>query len=158
MSTSPARTRADELLAQPSGVTPDELDELWSQLATVRAQDILGSWSGAAFQTGHGLCRALPASKWHGKNFVSLTEAQPLICRADDGTLFSDVEMGSGEASLWNIEFRGEVTATMVYDGKAVFDHFKQIDDDMLMGIMNGKPELVLSRGQHFYFVLERSR
>lgn len=151
-------TRTDELLARTSGVSAAELDELWSQLASVRAEDILGSWTGAAFQTGHGLCRALPASKWHGKNFISVTEAQPLICRADDGSLFSNVEMGSGEASLWNIEFRGEVTATMVYDGKAVFDHFKQIDDGRLMGIMNGKPELVLSRGEHFYFVLERDR
>jgi hypothetical protein len=151
-------TRTDELLARTSGVSAAELDELWSQLDPVRAEDILGSWTGAAFQTGHGLCRALPASKWHGKNFISVTEAQPLICRADDGSLFSNVEMGSGEASLWNIEFRGEVTATMVYDGKAVFDHFKQIDDGRLMGIMNGKPELVLSRGEHFYFVLERDR
>ena len=109
----------------------------------------------SSFATGHGLCRALPASNWYGKDFRSITDAKPLICRAEDGTLFSNVELGQGEASLWNIEFRGEVTATMVYDGKAVFDHFKRIDSKSLMGIMNGKPELVLSRGEFFYFALE---
>jgi hypothetical protein len=60
-----------------------------------------------------------------------------------------------GEASAWMIEFRGEVTATMVYDGAPTFDHFKKIDDRMLMGIMNGKR--VLHEGRHFYFVLERA-
>jgi hypothetical protein len=59
-----------------------------------------------------------------------------------------------GEASLWMIEFRGEVTATMVYDGRPVFDHFKMVDDRTLMGIMNGKA--VTYRGKHFYFSLER--
>ncbi|OAK55548.1 DUF4334 domain-containing protein [Rhodococcoides kyotonense] len=148
--------RVRELLEQ-SDVSTDELDEVWATLDTVRAEDILGSWTGAAFRTGHALCAALPASRWHGKTFHSLTDAKPLICRADDGSLYSNVELGAGEASLWNIEFRGEVTATMVYDGKAVFDHFKRVDDRTLMGIMNGKPDLVLSRGKYFYFVLERS-
>lgn len=49
-----------------------------------------------------------------------------------------------------------EVTATMVYDGRAVFDHFKRLDDNTLMGIMNGRPELVLAGGEYFYFLLER--
>ncbi|MFI6869193.1 DUF4334 domain-containing protein [Nocardia sp. NPDC050406] len=137
-------------------VTPEELDAVWAALPIVRAEDILGGWVGAAFQTGHPLCRALPASRWHGKHFHSVLEAQPLICRAEDGTLFSNTELGNGEASLWNIEFRGEVTATMVYDGKPVFDHFKRVDERTLMGIMNGKPDQVLWRGQHFYFLLER--
>ena len=47
-----------------------------------------------------------------------------------------------GEASLWLEEFRGEVTATMVYDGAPIHDHFKMVDDDTAMGIMNGKGAL----------------
>ena len=155
MSDTAAPERFRELLAMESGVETTELDQLWSRLDTVRAEDILGSYKGSAFATGHGLCRALPASNWYGKDFRSITDAKPLICRAEDGTLFSNIELGQGEASLWNIEFRGEVTATMVYDGKDVFDHFKRIDSKSLMGIMNGKPELVQSRGEFFYFALE---
>ena len=146
-----------ELAAQTSGVSTDDLDRLWGELPTVRAADILGEWQGAAFRTGHPLCRALDKSRWHGKTFVSTMDAKPLICRAEDGTLFSNLELGGGEATLWDIEFRGEVTATMVYDGRAVFDHFKRLDDNTLMGIMNGRPELVLAGGEFFYFLLERS-
>ncbi|MGW5229415.1 DUF4334 domain-containing protein [Nocardia niigatensis] len=146
-----------ELAELPDGVSPADLDELWRGLDTVRAEDILGEWKGAAFQTGHPLCRALARSRWYGKTFVSLSQAKPLICRAEDGTLFSDTALGGGEASLWNVEFRGEVTATMVYDGRPVFDHFKRLDETTLMGIMNGRPDLVLADGRHFYFLLERA-
>ncbi|MGV9409688.1 DUF4334 domain-containing protein [Nocardia sp. NPDC003693] len=145
-----------ELAALSEGVSPAELDELWAGLETVRAQDILGEWKGAAFRTGHPLCRALDRSRWYGKNFRSLADAEPLICRAEDGSLFSNVELGGGLAGLWNVEFRGEVTATMVYDGRPVFDHFKRLDDRTLMGIMNGRAEQVLADGEHFYFLLER--
>jgi hypothetical protein len=51
-------------------------------------------------------------------------------------------------------EFRGEMTATMVYDGQPIHDHFKKIDDSSVMGIMNGKH--VLDAGRYFYFYLER--
>ncbi|WP_067891356.1 DUF4334 domain-containing protein [Nocardia vaccinii] len=147
-----------ELAALPGGVPTTELDQLWAGLETVRAEDILGEWQGAAFRTGHPLCRALDHSRWYGKTFVSLFEAKPLICRAEDGSLFSNVELGGGgEASLWNVEFRGEVTATMVYDKRPVFDHFKRLGDNALMGIMNGRPDLVLADGEYFYFLLERA-
>jgi len=60
------------------------------------------------------------------------------------------------------IEFRGETTATMVYDGQPVFDHFKRVDENTLMGIMNGKtlPGTILAfpEGEPlFTFVLERA-
>jgi hypothetical protein len=51
-------------------------------------------------------------------------------------------------------EFRGEVTATMVYDGQPIHDHLKVIDSNAVMGIMNGKK--VLGDGRYFYFYLER--
>ncbi|UGT63900.1 DUF4334 domain-containing protein [Nocardia asteroides] len=151
-----SEARWRQLRAESGGVAPAELDELWGRLKPARAEDIFGEWKGDAFQTGHPLCRALPKSRWYGKTFNALDDAKPLICRAEDGSLFSNVELGGGEATLWNIEFRGETTATMVYDGRAVFDHFKWLDDRTLMGIMNGRPELVLADGQFFYFLLER--
>ena len=54
---------------------------------------------------------------------------QPLVCLDAEGNQFSNVKMGKGEASLWLEDFRGEVTATMVYDGQPVHDHFKRVDD-----------------------------
>ena len=105
------KPRWQQLREQTDGVATAELDDLWTRLRPARAEDILGQWRGDAFQTGHPLCRALPASRWYGKTFHAVDDAKPLICRAEDGTLFSNVELGQGEATLWNIEFRGEVTA-----------------------------------------------
>ncbi len=92
---------------------------------------------------------------WVGKRFVGPLDVQPLVCRAKDGSLYSNVELGKGEASAWMVGFRGESTATMVYDGVPTFDHFKKANADTLLGIMNGKS--VLHQGRHFYFVLTRA-
>jgi hypothetical protein len=43
----------------------------------------------------------------------------------------------------------------MVYDGQPVFDHFKWVDDNTLMGIMNGKRQR--ASGNFVYFLLERA-
>ncbi|MFE9093364.1 DUF4334 domain-containing protein [Streptomyces sp. NPDC007264] len=153
---SPVLERWRALRAAAGPVDPGELDALWADLEVVDASSILGSWRGFAFPTGHPVERVLTGSRWHGKRFVALDDAKPLICRAEDGGLYSDTTSGRGEASLWNIEFRGEVTATMVYDGMPVFDHFKQVDDDTLMGVMNGKAAAVSADGGLFYFGLER--
>ena len=144
------------LRAAPGPLDPDELDAVWADLEVVDASTILGSWRGFAFPTGHPIGTRLAKTRWHGKRFDALDDAKPLICRAEDGSLYSDTESGKGEASLWQVEFRGKVTATMVYDGMPVLDHFKRVDDNTLMGIMNGKPGLVLVDGRHFYFGLER--
>ena len=153
--TSSVLARWQALRAAAGPIDPDELDALWADLETVEASSILGAWRGFAFPTGHPIERVLAGSRWHGKRFVALDDAKPLICRAEDASLYSDTTAGRGEASLWNIEFRGEVTATMVYDGMPVFDHFKRVDDTTLMGVMNGKPGVVLANGRHFYFGLE---
>ncbi|NGN69440.1 DUF4334 domain-containing protein [Streptomyces sp. A7024] len=150
------RARWQALRATTGQVDPGELDALWAELEVVDAAQILGSWRGFAFLTGHPIEKVLAASRWHGKRFDALDDAKPLICRAEDGSLYSDTKAGRGEATLWNVEFRGQVTATMVYDGRPVLDHFKRVDDNTLMGVMNGKPELVLADGRHFYFGLER--
>ncbi|MGY0489872.1 DUF4334 domain-containing protein [Streptomyces sp. WG-D5] len=150
------RERWAELRAAQGPLDPAALDALWAELEPVDAASLLGSWSGFAFLTGHPIEKVLAASSWHGKRFDALDDAKPLICRAEDGGLYSDTTAGRGEASLWNVEFRGEVTATMVYDGMPVFDHFKRVDENTLMGVMNGKPDVVLAQGRHFYFGLER--
>jgi hypothetical protein len=154
MNTSPAKARLEALRAL-GMIQPSDLDALWATLAPASLDDLWGSWEGSELATGHPLSRHLGKMRWVGKRFVDPLDVQPLVCRAPGGSLFSNALLGKGEASAWMIEFRGEVTATMVYDGAPTFDHFKKIDDRMLMGIMNGKR--VLHEGRHFYFVLERA-
>ncbi len=151
-----ARTRFEELRAADE-VAPADLDDLWAHLSPVRASEVLGLWRGGDFATGHPVSALLGKVRWHGKRFESVSRALPLICRDDAGELYSNTEAaGRGEASLWDVEFRGEVTATMVYDKQAVFDHFKAVDDHTLVGIMNGKLEQTFGVADLYYFWLER--
>ncbi|MFF0482978.1 DUF4334 domain-containing protein [Streptomyces sp. NPDC004435] len=153
-----ARARFRELrgLREEDGpVAPAVLDAIWAALPTVRPEDVLGAWQGGEFRTGHPLNGTLAKAGWYGKTFLSPHDAKPLICRDAEGALYSDRRLGKGEASLWSVEFRGETTATMVYDGQPVLDHFKRVDDTTLMGIMNAKG--VPAEGPFFYFFLERA-
>ena len=104
----------------PAPPSYDDLEALWADCPPVRADDVLGSWAGSDFGPGHPVHEMLATSGWHGKRFESTRKAHPLICRDADGELFSNDELGRGLASLWDIEFRGEVTASMVYDGQPV--------------------------------------
>lgn len=153
---------ADELarkmfadLKDRTGLIEDsELDEFWATLEPATLDFMIGEWKGGEFNTGHRANGFMKRLDWFGKTFNSTTDAKPLVCLDADGDKFSDTEAMNGEASLWMEEFRGEVTATMVYDGKPVHDHFKKIDDDAVIGIMNGKGAVVDDR--YLYFYLER--
>jgi hypothetical protein len=148
-----ARARFAELRGR-KGVDTAELDAIWTAMETVRSEDILGRWKGDEFHTGHKMNGQLQLARWYGKFFNSVDNVDPIVCYDDQGNLFSNNELSRGGASLWDVEFRGEVTATMVYDGQPVLDHFKTVDANTLMGIMNGKH--LRTANSYFYFILER--
>jgi hypothetical protein len=149
-----ARKMFTELKERPGQILDAELDAFWATLKPATVDFMIGEWKGGEFDTGHRMNGGLEKARWFGKTFNSASDVKPLICLDDAGNKFSNVEMGNGEASLWMEEFRGEVTATMVYDGQPIHDHFKAIDPNAVMGIMNGKN--VLDGGRYFYFYLER--
>ncbi|MFL6105640.1 MAG: DUF4334 domain-containing protein [Marmoricola sp.] len=152
------RERFDALVADPSPAV-EALDELWADLPVLAAVDMLGAWRGGDFTTGHPASALLSTIGWHGKRFDSLLDGHPLICRGEDGELYSNTKYaGGGYSSLWDVGFRGETTATMVYDAMAVFDHFKSVDDQTVMGIMNGKLEAAFGTADPYYFWLEREQ
>lgn len=132
---------------------PDaELLEFWDTLEPTTIDFMIGEWQGGEFDTGHPENGTLALINWFGKTFSSAADAKPLICVDDDGNKYSNTE--NGEATLWMEEFRGEVTATMVFDGQPVHDHFKKIDDHAVMGVMNSKASF--ENGRYAYFYLER--
>ena len=55
------------------------------------------------------------------------------------------------QARLRMMEYRGKVTATMVYDYLPINDSFKKIDENTVLGIMDYK-----IYPQPFFFILER--
>jgi hypothetical protein len=150
------RDRFDALVAATSPTT-NALDSLWSDLTVLRVEEMLGAWRGGDFATGHPATGLLTKIGWHGKRFDSLLDGHPLICRDANGELYSNTKYaGGGYSPLWEVGFRGESTATMVYDAMAVFDHFKQVDSTTVMGIMNGKLEAAFGTADLYYFWLER--
>ncbi len=150
------RERFDTLLADSSPAV-EGLDALWADLSTLRPEEMLGAWRGGDFATGHPASAMLSRIGWHGKRFDSLLDGHPLICRGEDGELYSNTAYaGGGHSSLWEVTFRGESTATMVYDAMAVFDHFKRVDESTVMGIMTGKLEAAFGTADNYYFWLER--
>jgi GXWXG protein/uncharacterized protein DUF4334 len=142
-------------LKERAGQIPDaELDDFWATLEPASIEFMLGEWKGGEFSTGHRANGFMERLNWFGKTFHSAADAKPLVCLDADGNKFSNTEAMSGEASLWMEEFRGELTVSMVYDGKPVHDHFKVVDSDAVIGIMNGKG--ALDGDRHLYFYLER--
>src|ERR1700684_2433766 len=109
-----------EFKERAGGIDHAELDDFWATLPPATVDGMLGEWKAGQFVTGHRMNGQLEKSRWFGKTFNSPADVQPLVCLDDAGSRVSHVEMGKGEASLWLEEFRGEVTATMVYDGQPV--------------------------------------
>lgn len=140
------------LIDEPQHTDPAELAALFAQLEPVSIEFMYGDWRGGELPSGHPMDGALSKARWHGKSFRSATDVQPLVCLDENGVKYSNVALGKGEASLSLVDFEGRVTASMIYDGQPVIDHFGKVDDRTVMGIMTGK-KLV---APYFYFYLER--
>ena len=110
--------------------------EDFDALDPVPEADMLGDWAGELVPTGHPGEPLLEGMDWRGKRFVTRDEVYPLIC--GDGREPNPV---MGTASLRMVEYRGVVTATMVYDKHPIFDSFRRVDGDTVMGAMDRKGE-----------------
>ncbi|WP_082104571.1 alcohol dehydrogenase catalytic domain-containing protein [Demequina soli] len=151
-----AGTAADRVraLAATGAGDPDELTALWDVLPAVGAADLTGLWRGTGIDTGHRIHRALGRARWFGKNFVDAEHVQPIVCRAEDGSLVSDVALSGGGAWLGDTAHRGRVTATMTYDARPIHDHLVRVDQDTLLGVMAGRG--ARDEGRPYFFLLER--
>jgi hypothetical protein len=58
----------------------------------------------------------------------------------------------TSQARIRMMEYRGKVSATMIYDYLPINDSFRKVDDNTVLGIMDFKNSL-----QPFFFVLKRS-
>ena len=56
-------------------------------------------------------------------------------------------------ARLRNVEYRGKVSATMIYDHLPINDVFRRVDDDTVLGVMDRRGD-----DRPFFFVLRRDR
>ncbi len=140
-----------ELTTREEPVSIDELHAVYDKLEPVGLGFMLGQWRGGCFNTGHRGEAMLEQLNWCGKRFHATDDVDPILCNVDGGdAVASDV---MGKASLRMVEYRGVVTATMVYDNHPIFDHFKQVSSDLVLGVMDSKGD-----DTPLYFYLSRQR
>ena len=111
----------------------------FDSLPAVAEQELIGEWDGEVVPTGHPGEAMLGDLRWAGKRFASRDDVSPLVCL--DATGERAVNPVMGTASLRMVEYRGVVTATMVYDRHPIFDSFRAIDARTMMGAMDRKGE-----------------
>ncbi|MEM9460445.1 MAG: DUF4334 domain-containing protein [Myxococcota bacterium] len=168
----------DKILTDKKTTTEEAL-VVFDSLPAASLEFMKGRWSGFEIETGHPMDGLLTPSGWYGKLFLSNEDVHPLMFFGSDqkelysvnpkfiptsfqipktellGTLLGMarvvLETNESKARLRNVEYRGRVSATMVYDEKPVNDIFVKIDDNRVMGAMDLKGQPL-----PYFFVLER--
>ena len=128
----------------------EQVLELFSQLEPVSVDSMIGLWRVAAFGRSPRDPIAIPPGpgplpqreglgmrKLYGKRFVTLDDAEPIVCRDEDGSLVASVDFGV--ARLRELSFRGISSAGMVYDTQPWIDYFRKLDDDTLVAMIDMK-------------------
>jgi hypothetical protein len=118
---------------------------LFEQLEPISAEFMIGSWRGGKFDGG-----ADPDPiKWYGKRFISASHVDPLMCRAEDGSIYSYTKLGL--AQLREVAFGGKVSASLIYDSQPIMDYFRKVTKDIVIGLGDIK-----GRPTDFFFHLTR--
>jgi hypothetical protein len=133
-----AKSALDELIAGGGETTADALHALFDALPPIEDTAFLrGEWEGGVLRTGHPGEQQLTAVGWVGKAFHHDDDVDPIVSRDDGGQRVANPILG--KASLRRVVYRGVVTATMIYDRHPIFDHFREIDGDRVLGVMDRK-------------------
>ncbi|WP_165831369.1 DUF4334 domain-containing protein [Abyssibacter profundi] len=144
-STSEAPMTFKTLIKSGEAVAEDRLMSLYDELEPVDLDFMLGQWSGGKFDGG-----AEPDPiNWYGKRFDSRDHVEPLLAHAPDGSIYAFDKLGAARMRM--IEFRGAVTASLIYDKQPIMDYFRKVDDDTVIGAgeVKGKPG-------YMFFYLQR--
>lgn len=145
----------------------EEALQIFDGLPAVDSDFMLGRWKGSEVDTGHPMDGLLELTGWYGKLFVNKDEVHPLLFYTKGGKSlyavnpqFIPLNIKIPKWKIWSkvmqllkpilktkkttarlrmMTCRGKLTATMIYDNKAIFDHFVKIDDNTVLGLMDLK-------------------
>ena len=161
--------------------TSDNAMKIYDSLEPVNQDFMIGRWKGAELLTGHPMDGLLEVTGWYGKMFVDTENVHPLLFYSSNGKdLFAVnparmvmagidkvprsnvlksiilaakplIQTKDSKARLRMTEYRGKVSATMVYDEKPINDVFRKVDDNTLLGVMDAK-----GMDQPYFFILRR--
>lgn len=155
-------------------VTRDDVGALFDTLSPATLNFMIGLWRTVVVPSPSPNQQVLIDSGYFGMRFTDPETVDPLLFHTADGAgvfaanpikLFSalragacdvpavqaDVEIACPAARLRMIEYRGVVSAALIYDSQPVLDHFRTVTDDTVLGAVE-------ARGyQHpTYFALQR--
>jgi hypothetical protein len=154
--------------------------EFFDSLESVTPVELTGKWKGAEIKTGHPMDGLLNASRWYGKNILSEENVHPLLFTGIFGNIFSGnpgllpleaftsaprtlikilftvvspfIHTKKARARLRVQEYRGKVTAVMLYDQKPIIDIFARINKNTILGVTDAK----WAHSMGYFFTLTR--
>lgn len=168
-------------ILQRGETTTDEALKLFDALKAADLAFVMGRWKGAGFNTHHRMDGLLETIGWYGKEFVSPDCVHPLlffdgnqIYKVDPNPIAVNLgfsidlpqkqslkplysAMGKllktedSKARVRMMDYRGKLSATMMYDYLPIHDIFRKVDENTLLGLMDFK-----GMEQPFFFVLNR--
>lgn len=136
----------------PGDVAVATLHEFFDALAPIDTAFMIGEWEGGVIRTGHPGEQQLGALGWVGKTFHHVNDVDPIVTLDAQGERVPNPVLG--KASLRLVSYRGAPTATMIYDKHPIFDHFRKVDDDVVLGVMDRKGDAA----PLFFYLRRRTR
>lgn len=135
---------------------------LYDGLEAVSLEELIGTWKGWEFWTGHPLDGVLTELNWYGKTFHDAENVDPLLFEMPDGEIVAMdpvplmdkrklLKAAGGKARIRMMEHRGILSAAMIYDNLPIHDHFRKVNEKFLLGMMDWKGDM-----NPFFFLLER--
>lgn len=170
-----------QMVIQQSQTTTEEAIKLFDELDTVDLEFMLGRWQGSGFDTNHPLDGLLETIGWYGKEFIDTDNVHPLLFSSGSeifkvdpnptitnlglkfplpkdsalkpvyATMSKLLKTEESKARIRMMEYRHQVSATMIYDYLPIHDVFRKIDNNTVLGLMDWK-----RMPQPFFFILKR--
>lgn len=141
-------SQIEEMIASGEAYLTQNIMEKFEELESIDIEFLLGTWKGGKFDGG----KSPDPIKWYGKRFDSRDQVEPLLVYGEDGSIQVFDKLGA--ASMRNIEFKGKVSASLIYDKQPIMDYFRKVNDDVVIGYgeVKGMPE------KNFFFHLTRQK
>lgn len=135
-----------QLIQSGAAVPAATLMPLFEKLEPVSVEFMFGTWRGGKFDGG----KEPDPIHWYGKRFTSRDHAEPLLCRAADGSIYAYDKLGT--ARLREAAYGGVLSASLIYDQQPIMDYFRKVSDDVVIGLGDIK-----GRPTDFFFHLTRT-
>jgi len=139
----------EEFIRHKGKIASSKLDEFFASLEPVKAEELIGDWLGGYFPTGSKMefwLKDFILFKWYGKSFLTPNDVLALIV----SFLGIKFNIPGGTAVIRELKFRDKISTSMIYNYLPIIDHFRKVDDNTVMGIMDCKGKISI------YFYLKR--